>query len=236
MDKQPFFYEIKTGITRSFLLPCQGGYLLIDTAYAHQFDKFRRLIYKIGVPPEQIRFLMLTHHHHDHTGFAAQLQTLSGCRLIYHKNAIENLQSGTVSQTMKPLNRSMHLALNVMRPFMPKAEFEPLNLSSTDVVIADETVKTELLLGLPGSILHTPGHSADSISFVLDNGHAFVGDVMMNLPLYGLRKRPFLLENEDAVRTSWKKLEAAGAKHFHPAHGSTFGIEKLKRAVVKKTP
>lgn len=223
------FYEINTGITRSFLLPCQDGYLLIDTAYAHQFGKFLRLIEKAVVTPGQIRFLLLTHHHHDHSGFAAKLQGLSGCRLIYHKSAIPHLQSGTVAETMKPLNRCMHIALKLMKPLMPKPEFDPLSLGSNDIVIADDQTKSDSIIGLKGNILHTPGHSADSISFVLENGHAFVGDAMMNIPVCGLKKRPFLLEGEEDLNKSWKKLIHAGARHFHPAHGKAFGLEKLSR-------
>ncbi len=33
--------------------------------------------------------------------------------------------------------------------------------------------------GIAGSVLHTPGHTPDSISVILDSGDAVIGDVMM---------------------------------------------------------
>lgn len=143
------------------------------------------------------------------------------------------LQSGTVSQTMKPLNKCMKYLLKLMKPFMPEPAFEPLKLSETDVLIEDDPVSIYSLTGLKGNILHTPGHSADSISLVLENGHAFVGDVVMNLPLCGLKKRPFLLESETLVRESWKILLSAGAKNFHPAHGKAFSYKRLNTRIIK---
>ena len=34
--------------------------------------------------------------------------------------------------------------------------------------------------GIPGKIIYTPGHSMGSVSVLLDNGEAFVGDLAMN--------------------------------------------------------
>jgi len=33
--------------------------------------------------------------------------------------------------------------------------------------------------GIPGSIIHTPGHSPGSVSVLLETGEAFVGDLAM---------------------------------------------------------
>jgi len=65
--------------------------------------------------------------------------------------------------------------------------------------------------GIPGKILHTPGHTQGSISLLLDDGSAFVGDVAMNyFRLLGLKKRPLVAENYEAVFKSWEKLLSAG--------------------------
>ncbi len=36
--------------------------------------------------------------------------------------------------------------------------------------------------GVAGSVIHTPGHTAGSVSVVLESGHAFVGDMFRGIP------------------------------------------------------
>lgn len=64
--------------------------------------------------------------------------------------------------------------------------------------------------GIDGEILSTPGHSECSVSYILDNGEAFVGDLypMEQVALYD---NPVLTE-------SWRKLKQANIKIIHFAH------------------
>lgn len=64
--------------------------------------------------------------------------------------------------------------------------------------------------GISGTILSSPGHSADSISLVLDSGEAFVGDLypQEQVPLY----------NNKILSHSWEKLISHGATFIYFAH------------------
>jgi ribonuclease/clavin/mitogillin len=70
-------------------------------------------------------------------------------------------------------------------------------------------------LGFAAEFVHTPGHSDDSISLVLDSGEAFVGDLPLAMP-------------EDAddvlVRQSRDKLRAMGVRRVYPGHGNHFEL------------
>jgi glyoxylase-like metal-dependent hydrolase (beta-lactamase superfamily II) len=60
--------------------------------------------------------------------------------------------------------------------------------------------------------VHTPGHSADSVSLLLDDGSAFTGD---------LTHPAFVGESDAAVvSASWRLLRERGATRVYPAHGS----------------
>jgi len=66
-------------------------------------------------------------------------------------------------------------------------------------------------IGIAGEIVHTPGHSDDSVSLLLDDGSAFTGDLT-----------PPTLAREDAVRAvtaSWRLLRERGATRVYPGHG-----------------
>lgn len=217
------FIEINTGITRSFLLPCVDGFMLIDTGYSYNYNAFLKLLRKHTIKLQQINYLLLTHHHHDHTGFASRLRKQSDCKLIAHQNARPYLTKGTISGNLQPLNTCIRRLLFLIGPLMPKATFEPVDLKPDDLFIHVQKTDISHLLGYSGHIIHTPGHSSDSISVVLGNGHAFVGDVMMNLPICRLKRRPFLVEDEHMVQNSWNRLKEAGAKIYHPSHGKVIG-------------
>lgn len=68
-------------------------------------------------------------------------------------------------------------------------------------------------LGIDGQILHTPGHTHDSMSIVLADGRAFVGDLAMTLLSFcGCRSRPIYVTDLDQVYRSWQKLLDHGAR------------------------
>jgi hydroxyacylglutathione hydrolase len=85
-------------------------------------------------------------------------------------------------------------------------------------------------IGIDGKILYTPGHSRDSISVLLSNGSAFVGDVAMNfLRLTGIGHRPICIEDINTVYASWQRLIEQGAKAIYPSHGKPFSARELVR-------
>ena len=66
-------------------------------------------------------------------------------------------------------------------------------------------------IGIAGEIVHTPGHSDDSVSLVLDTGAAFTGD----LTAPGLATE----ETGATVADSWARLRALGATTVYAGHG-----------------
>lgn len=72
--KAPDFYSIHLGHTNCFLLRLETGYLLIDTSFPQYYGKFEKFINKKGIKLSDIKYLLLTHHHDDHAGFAQALR------------------------------------------------------------------------------------------------------------------------------------------------------------------
>jgi glyoxylase-like metal-dependent hydrolase (beta-lactamase superfamily II) len=79
--------------------------------------------------------------------------------------------------------------------------------------------------GVPGEIIHTPGHTAGSSSLIIGN-RAFVGDSLFNM----MRKiYPPFANNESLLLKSWEKLLDLDVDWYYPAHG-----KRLSREVVEK--
>ena len=94
--------------------------------------------------------------------------------------------------------------------------------------LADIIVKDRLDLkdyGIPGYVLHTPGHSKGSMSVVLDNNTAIVGDNFLGFS--GDDHFPPLADDRNAVLSSWQKLIESGCEELLPAHGSSIKIGEI---------
>ena len=221
---------VKLGWTRCYLLKCTGGYLLIDTDYSKHYARFEKKLDKLGIPTSDIKYLLLTHHHDDHAGFAAQLVRSTGCRVIVHRDALSPLKQGKSEGTDKPVNRRSRMALIFYTLLHKDFDFPPLTLTDRDIVIEGDNDSLLKAIGVDGVIVHTPGHTNDSISVVLSDGSTFVGDAAMNfLRWTGMRHRPIVLQDIDAVYESWRKLREAGARLIYPSHGRAFPATELRQ-------
>jgi len=223
-------YSVKLGWTRCFLLKCTGGYLLIDTDYQKYYKLFEKKIVNLGIATSDIKYLLLTHHHDDHAGFAAELVRRTGCQVIAHRNAVSALEEGKSEENIKPVNRRIQIVMTFYMLVHKEFKFPPVRLAERDIVIEGDNDSFLKGIGIDGVILHTPGHTRDSVSVLLSDGRAFVGDAAMNfLRWTGVGHRPIYIEDINTVYESWRKLRERGARVIYPAHGRPFSATKLEK-------
>jgi len=218
---------VKLGWTRCYLLKCTGGYLLIDTYYPGDYALFEKKLARLGIATSDIKYVLLTHHHDDHAGFAAELVRRTGCRVIAHRNA---------ASALKPVNRRIQIVMTFYMLFYmllhKELNFPPVRLAERDILIEGDNDSFLKGIGIDGVILHTPGHTRDSVSILLSDGSAFVGDAAMNfLRWTGVGHRPIYIEDINTVYESWRKLRERGAKVIYPSHGRPFSAIKLEKSV-----
>jgi hydroxyacylglutathione hydrolase len=231
-------------MTRCFLIRCAGGYLMIDTNMPGTYDRFLKKLGGMGIDPADIRYLLLTHHHDDHVGFAAELLRDTGARVIVHESALPILRRG---QAQNPFTKKGVAPGRFLNPWTRYTMaflsalvqrgwgYPPVEVGDRDFVIKGDDPNLLRKIGVDGIILHTPGHTSDSISVVLFNGSAFVGDTAMNfMRLFGTRYRPIYAEDYDGVFESWRKLMAHGARVIYTAHGEPFSADELRYWIGRK--
>lgn len=220
---------IKLGFTNCFLLEAKKGYLLIDTSYPNKYQDFVKKLQKAAISVKDINYILLTHHHDDHAGFVTELKKDSNAAIIVHQKALPFLEQGRSEEESKPLNFCTSALLSVFSIFH-KFVYPPLEkIRKEDIILVEDDFDIlERELDIDGVILHTPGHTKDSISVVLDDGSAFVGDVAMNFFNFcRIKYRPIVVQNLEEVFTSWEKILDHGAKKIYPAHGKPFSAERL---------
>ncbi len=179
-----------------YALEISKGYLLIDVGMPGTFGELLSVLKRKSVPLEKIRFLVVTHFHPDHCGIAQELKS-AGVTLL-----LGDIQERRLAEA----NRAL-------------AKFPGyLEISDTGnmVVATDDRTAWKAATGIDGVLLHTPGHSADSVTVVIDGVGAFVGD---------LRPPEAYIGQAAALATaSWQKIRGAGARKVFPAHGPAFDL------------
>lgn len=217
-----------------FLIPCRGGYLQVDTGYQHDYPVYRRNLARTGIAVEDIRYLMLTHHHDDHAGFLKELTHDTSITVIAHEQACALLKSGKNDKAHGGgyVNGFIKLVAGLKMRFEPRwtLTFPPFTLRENDVLLAGDNNEILRQLGVAGQILYTPGHTIDHISIVLDSGDVFCGDAAASFLLWaGTSYCTVFMTDMDHAYRSWQRMLDAGAQTIYPAHGRPFPADKLRQ-------
>ncbi len=225
--------RIPLSMSHTYLLPCRGGYLQIDTGYEHDYPLYRRHLAKAGIPIESLRYLLLTHHHDDHAGFLNEVTRDTDLVLITHHQAAGLLRSGKNDTTRGGgyVNGFIRLVAGLKMRFDPRwtLTFPPFTLRDKDIPLTGDDTTVLRHLAIAGTILYTPGHCIDHVSMILDTGETFCGDSAASFLLWAGTHycTVFMTDMEETYR-SWDKLLNAGAQTIYPAHGQPFPANQLR--------
>ena len=164
--------------------------LLVDLGWPGTMGKMRANLRRMDVPINEIRYGIATHYHIDHAGLAQELKQ-AGVPLL-----VLDVQVSAI-----PLMKTW---------IKPQDKYVDITVHDNIIISFAESRSVLEQIGIPGEIVHTPGHSDDSVSLLLDDGSVFTGDLT----------HPALAGERDVVvSTSWRLLRERGATSVYPAHG-----------------
>lgn len=185
-------FKLKYGNTNTFFVSGAQGGLLVDTDYAGTLPAFYKALKENGLQIKDIIYVLATHYHPDHMGLVSQLMD-QGMKLLLvdvQKDAV-HFSDGIFAKDKHP--------------------YTPIDESQATVISCEESRAFLAGLGIQGEIIHTPSHSVDSISLILDDGDCFVGDLepFEYIEAYG--------ENE-ALKKDWENILKYGPRRVFCAH------------------
>lgn len=191
MSRAPTIVNVGYRSTNFWVVSAGTSRLLVDLGWYGQFGTLAANLQRMDIPLREITHGLATHFHLDHAGTAQDLKDL-GMRLIVTPEQVAWI----------PLTRQ-HVK--------PDESFTDIRVDDNLVVSCADSRALLATLGIDGQIVHTPGHSDDSVSLLLDTGAAFTGDLT----------DPAFLTNETAeqVLQSWHALRQLGATAVYPGHG-----------------
>ena len=154
-----------------------------------------------------------------------------GTKLIVNEKSIPHLRRGEWRMeglTVYPINERIKICTMAFYWLQRGAQYQAVQLDKEDWIIRDDDDTLLNKLGLSAQILFTPGHTPDSMSLLMADGTAFVGDACMNyLRFLGSDYRPIFSIDEQQMYQSIKRLLERGATTIVPAHGSAFSANNL---------
>jgi glyoxylase-like metal-dependent hydrolase (beta-lactamase superfamily II) len=184
--------------TTCVVLECPGGDLFaFEAAWPGSLPEYRRALKAAGGDFGRVRWVAVSHFHMDHAGLLGEFQALGiQCLLL-------DVQAAADIAAMEALCRR-----NV-------PSYRPVDASRLVALSCAASRAWFAARGVPAKLLHTPGHSPDSVSLLCDGGDAFVGDLAP----------PDQLMPEDLVaRGDWERLKRSGARRAFCAHAGTIPL------------
>jgi endoribonuclease LACTB2 len=177
--------------TNYWVISAGRSRLLVDLGYPGTLGTMRKRLDQLDIPLKEIHYALATHYHIDHAGLAQELK-LAGVPLLVLDVQVASLP------LMKQFTK-------------PRDHYIDISLDGNVVISSAESRALLAQIGIAGEILPTPGHSADSVSLLLDNGSAFTGDLTPLELAWG--------ESAGLVKASWQLLIEKGARQIYPGHG-----------------
>lgn len=199
------------GRSNVFLVISGEKKLLVDTSISQFKRKLVRKLKKLKI--DKIDYLVLTHTHFDHAGNARFIKENYSAKVIVHQSEEINLETGTNRMPIAKNRVFNHLLQRVSKAFQKTASYKPCKADIT----FDEHFDFEQP-DIKGYLMSTPGHSLGSISFIIDDQFAIVGDEMFGILKY--KGVPPFVEDIPTLVHSWGKLLQTNASLYFSGHGA----------------
>jgi hydroxyacylglutathione hydrolase len=218
-------YKVLAGRSNAYLISAEIGNILVDTGNKSSYDCMRRNIDSLKLT-QKVRLLILTHTHYDHCQNVPKIREKENCDILMSEREAKfahcgytPLPKGTFSIT-KII--SYCGSLIGQRKFGYQS-FTPDRLVGEELDLLQDGYKIK--------IVSTYGHSEGSVSVIIDNEIAIVGDAMLGT----FRNSIFPPFADDIVGmiNSWGKLLGTNCYLFLPGHGKEITRHLLQKEYAK---
>jgi glyoxylase-like metal-dependent hydrolase (beta-lactamase superfamily II) len=137
--------------------------VLIDAGPKGSEEIIFNYLKEIGRSYEEIKYILLTHSHPDHIGAVAAIKATTDCKVCIHEAEKQWLSEINYQFEQRPLPNFYDLVAESVRP--------DFLLKDGEILDVDEKLRFK--------VIHTPGHSPGSVSFLFQQDNAlFTGDAI----------------------------------------------------------
>ena len=202
-----------------YVIKGKNGDILIDTGFIGMRKSLKKWLDKFN-----IKLVILTHAHVDHTWNASYIKKLYNCKIAMSKQDIENIDNSHICSTAsKKCYRTWTRLMNYgMQKFKP-TKFD------VDIPLRDNQVIKRY--GIDLKIINLPGHTNGSIGILYKN-YLFAGDALVN------RKRnpeiAYQNQNNEDAKNTYQKILRISPEIIFIGHDKAITIDKLQENKYQK--
>ena len=218
-------YQLGLGaVNVLFVEDDDSGLWLVDTGTEPDAGRIGGGIRALGRAPQELRGVVVTHLHTDHTGGLAAVKAHTGAEVWMGAEDAALVRAGRRGRALEP-------GPGAFRTVVVRA-IGDRTLRERDPVAVEHDVQGGDLLPLGATAVHTPGHTAGHLAllFPRDGGVLFAGDAATNLVRLGVG--PVYEDVEEGLR-SLRRLSGLEFETALFAHGRPLGPRASERFRVR---
>lgn len=214
------------GPVNQHLIVTAAGTVLIDCGLPDDGRALQQAFAQLQLPLEQLRWVVVTHHHIDHAGNLAWLRRNTAAAAAMHVDDAAMLQQGL--ERRLTLQATPQLGYRLLWAVAGKRMLGALAAVSVDVLLNDG----DELPFVPGlRVVHAPGHTAGQIALHWpQRGVLWLADSAIQLA--GAVRLPPVCEEPELLRPTLAKLAALEAETLCFGHGAAVigqGLRAMQR-------
>jgi glyoxylase-like metal-dependent hydrolase (beta-lactamase superfamily II) len=229
----PIPFPLRT--VNMYALVGQEGWALIDAGIGTPEARtaLATALQKANLHIEDLRTLVLTHHHPDHVGLSGELQEQSGAKVYMHPLDQETVQ---IHWSNSMANRFSNVSSFLTRHGLPRTELwytkadrsfvhSIIQVPPKEHITAVEDNQHIDLAGEQYRVIWTPGHADGQICLLCESDGVFIAAdhvlprITPNIGLYSEHERPNPL---DDYLNSLAKVANLPVSIVLPGHGEPF--------------
>jgi glyoxylase-like metal-dependent hydrolase (beta-lactamase superfamily II) len=203
--------SIKTGMSVCFGIETDSGLFLIDAGYPGYADYIIKKLNNFS--KKKLELIILTHAHFDHVGDAAKIRKKTGAKIAIHESDYDDLLNG---KTRVDKVRGIGILGKILLPIVKI--FYGQDKIKADVLVKSGTALAEF--GLPAFVLGTPGHTPGSISIIIEDTVAIVGDLIVSRPTTS--SQCYYANDWDEIEASLDALKQLNLKRIYSGHSKNY--------------
>lgn len=212
---------IKLPFANAYLVRGQR-WVLVDTGMPGDEARILRVAAQVGIQPQDIGLIFLTHGHVDHFGSAEALRRMTGAPIAVHAADRAYLESGR-----NPEMQALSLETRLLRPFI---RWSVPGLTP-DLTFTDDF--DFAAYGLEATLIATPGHSPGSVALLLPDGGLVAGDILRGGYLNGLIARqqpkpPYYVADLPQLWASLERVLELSFTTMYVGHGGPLAAGAIR--------
>lgn len=214
--------RILAGAGNAYFIRTEQFLMMVDTGTSSSFKRLKKNLGSVMGDHEKLDVLVLTHSHYDHCQNVARIKEAYQCKIVmgaeeasYATEGYTPLPRGTflVTRWLTALGNRIGPARFGYEAFIP------------DLLIRGGQPVDGKTPGIHA--IKTKGHTRGSISLIIDQEVAIVGDAMFGIFRNSIY--PPFADDKEAMVSSWNKLLQTGCRIYLPGHG-----RPIRRALLRK--